>query len=243
MRVLVIRPEPAASKTAHLLKQRGHEPVLFPMSQVTCVPVDWNTDIVQWAGTIFTSANAVNCLHSDNLPDQNIFKKPTFTVGRTTELAARQKGFEKVYCGDGDGAKLSEEILKQVRSNNLKIENDSALLYLTTNDRTPTLEQNLASAGINVRPKINYRVDANYDQKHLEHLGIDGNISVILFYSAKSVQRFFKSLEQSEAQLFTSTRYGCLSSHIASHIPAEYSDKITVAKEPKEHHLLATIDR
>lgn len=245
MRVLVTRAEPAASKTAEKLHKLGHEPVLFPMSRVTCVCGKWMDQDDTYCGFIFTSANAITCLSDSDISDMKRSQAPVFTVGQTTQKAALNAGLQRVVCAHGNGAQLAELIISSVQAQQLSPTQQRPLLYLTTQDRTKTLEQALSEAQIFVKPEIIYQVTSDFSQSDFERLGQATDpaqrIDMVMFYSAKAVQRFFKSLTLSGKELFTSARYGCLSSHIASHIPEPYADRTCVAIAPEEHHLLAII--
>lgn len=240
MRVLVTRPQPAADHTAEILRAAGHRPIVFPLSRIEYLPVD-GSELSPATGVIFTSENAVKSLKTcpDMPPD--FLKQPTFTVGKKTEKAARDLGFQTVSCADGDGEQLAHLIIRFLSDGQIIRKQDQPLLYLTQEDRTPKLEQILAKHQIAVKPIMAYQVQSDYAQDAFEKIGAANDIDMVLFYSTSAAQRFFQSLSQSNIKLFTSARYGCLSFAIASHISKEFSDRIVVAEQPKEHHLLKAI--
>lgn len=240
MRVLVTRPQPAADHTAEKLRASGYRPIVFPLSRVEYVVVD-GTELSPASGVIFTSENAVKSLQKSSDVPPDFLTHPIFTVGKKTEKAAKDLGFQTVFCADGDGEQLAHLIIRVLVDGQIILKQDQPLLYLTQEDRTPKLEQILAKNQIAVKSIITYQVQPDYVQDQFEKIGAANEIDMVLFYSASAAQRFFQSLSQSNIKLFTSARYGCLSFAIASRIPKEFSDRIVVAEQPKEHHLLMAI--
>lgn len=245
MRVLVTRPEPAASATADKLRALGHIPIIFPMTKVEPILFELpKLDAI--SGVIFTSANAVLSLRQfwddeGSVDRANLLKKPAFTVGKKTEQAAKNLGFINTHCADGDGAQLAHLIVRNFSDEHKRENAEILLLYVTRKDRTPTLEEILNENHIKVHPLISYQVRPNFSQDDFEKLGAQDDIDRVLFYSADSARRFFASVSQSHIQLFASSRYVCLSAPIAANIPVEFSDRIVIAEEPKEHHILKMI--
>lgn len=97
MRVLVTRPEPAASATAARLAGLGHEAVAVPLLRIRAL--DWAWPEPAPAALAVTSANAFAALGP--LPEI-----PLFAVGATTAAAARAHGVPDVRVGPGDAARL-----------------------------------------------------------------------------------------------------------------------------------------
>ena len=97
--VLITRPEPDASETAHRVAALGFEPVVGPVlrlqqGQLTCQ--------TRFDAILLTSRNAVPAL-----PDW-YRDVPILAVGRATAARAREAGFRTVHDADGDAASLAD---------------------------------------------------------------------------------------------------------------------------------------
>ncbi|HEX7873883.1 MAG TPA: uroporphyrinogen-III synthase [Sphingobium sp.] len=96
--VLVLRPEPGASRTAKALREAGFLPILYPLYEIE--PVDWTPpDPAGIDAILITSANAVRQAGPGMA---RFLSKPLFAVGAATAAAARQAGFLSVTVGGGD---------------------------------------------------------------------------------------------------------------------------------------------
>lgn len=97
MRVLVTRPEPAATATAARLARLGHEAIVAPLLTVRALEWEWPEMPVE--ALAVTSANAFAGLRA--LPEL-----PLFAVGDATAAAARRHGVRDVRAPGGDVAAL-----------------------------------------------------------------------------------------------------------------------------------------
>ena len=58
VRILVTRPQPGAADTASVLRARGHEPIIAPLSEIELLSeVDANRG--PWTAIVLTSANGL----------------------------------------------------------------------------------------------------------------------------------------------------------------------------------------
>ncbi len=98
MRVLVTRPEPAASRTAARLRALGHEAIVAPL----LIPhaVAWALPPGDWQAVAFTSASAP-ALAGDRAALAHL---PAYAVGEATAAAARAAGFTDVRSARGDAS-------------------------------------------------------------------------------------------------------------------------------------------
>ena len=95
-RVLVLRPEPAASKTVAAARKLGLEAEAIPLFEVE--PVPWDLpDVTGFDGLLLTSANAIR--HGGNRI-RDLRGLPVYAVGETTAEAARNEGFDIASVGD-----------------------------------------------------------------------------------------------------------------------------------------------
>jgi len=98
MRVLVTRPEPAASRTAARLRELGHEAIVAPL--LIPRPLDWAVPPGKWQAVAFTSASAA-ALAGDL---SALALLPAYAVGEATAAAARDAGFTQVRSARGDAS-------------------------------------------------------------------------------------------------------------------------------------------
>ena len=99
MRVLVTRPEPAASRTAARLRALGHAVVVAPLLVPRAVP--WSVPPGGWQAVAFTSASGPDL--SGNVL-RSLIHLPAYTVGEATAAAAREAGFIDVRPARGDAS-------------------------------------------------------------------------------------------------------------------------------------------
>jgi uroporphyrinogen-III synthase len=102
VRVLILRPEPGASRTAAAAAALGLDPVTAPLFEVKAMswrpPPLWAYDAV-----ILTSANAV-LAGGDKLTE--MLDAACYAVGESTAQAALEAGFADMRTGPSDGAAL-----------------------------------------------------------------------------------------------------------------------------------------
>ena len=119
-RVLVLRPEPGASATAKLARERGLDATSAPLFEVE--PVAWKApDAGSFDGLLLTSANAVR--HAgEGLRELRGLK--AYAVGEATAEAVREAGFDIAATGDEGVDRLLGSL-----------ESDLKLLHLCGEDR------------------------------------------------------------------------------------------------------------
>jgi uroporphyrinogen-III synthase len=140
MRILITRPEPAASRTAAKLATLGHEALVVPL--MTARPLDWTPPTEVADAIAFTSALALE--HGG--PELQAFHHlPAYAVGEATAAAARAAGFRDVRAGSADAAVL----FATAAGDGIR-----TLLHLAGRDRIAT-----APAGLIVIVRELYAVD------------------------------------------------------------------------------------
>ncbi len=104
MRPLVIlRPEPAASRSADLARAMGLEVRVLPLFALELVP--WSApDPANFDGLVLTSANAVR-LGGNEL--RKLLALPVHAVGAATAAAAREAGFSVASIGEGGARSMA----------------------------------------------------------------------------------------------------------------------------------------
>jgi uroporphyrinogen-III synthase len=112
--LIILRPEPGASRSAARAEALGLKPRLMPLFVV--VPVEWTApDPADYDGLILTSANAVR-YGGEEL--QKLKALPVYAVGEATAALAREAGFDVIHIGDGGSA-------------GMRLPSDKRLLHLT----------------------------------------------------------------------------------------------------------------
>ena len=100
--LVILRPEPGASRTAARAEAMGLSVQLMPLFAV--VPLDWKApDPGDFDGLILTSANAVR-YGGEEL--QKLKGLPVHAVGEATAAVARTAGFDVVSVGEGGSSKM-----------------------------------------------------------------------------------------------------------------------------------------
>jgi len=104
--VLVLRPDPAAARTAARVAAMGREPLCYPL--FVLAPLDWTPpDPSGFDAVLVSSANAMR-LGGAGL--SALTGLPAFAVGEASARAARDAGFGPVRVGGGDLAATIPEI-------------------------------------------------------------------------------------------------------------------------------------
>ncbi|MBW8299734.1 MAG: uroporphyrinogen-III synthase [Hydrogenophaga sp.] len=241
MRVLVTRPEPAASRTAAELRRRGHEPLLLPLAVA-----EHDVDILAaalarpHAAIAVTSAEAIRALHA--LPDlpPEFFDMACFAVGESTASAAWNLGFRSVVAGDNNGTTLARMIAGQTGP---AFSPDRPLIYLAGSPRASGFETELAALEVPVEICECYRMRplAPSSSEIKQVLGTDP-VDVILLYSSESARRLFDlPLPKSSQALLAGARILCLSKKIAGVVPEPLRSRTQVAPAPTEASLLSLL--
>lgn len=230
-RVLVTRPEPAASATARRLEAAGFSPIILSLSQTRPLLVDAAAFPDHMNAVAVTSANAVR--HAPAELIAALSARRCFAVGKKTAKAAQDAGFRLVTEGPGDAVGLAAMIAAELPLN-------ARIAYLTGRVRLPDFEQRLAEAGY--RPHIVETYDTCFIDQSAETLSAlpkDGPVDAVLLYSAKAAEAF-SSLAKHDSRL-SSARCLCLSGRVADALQGAQSDRIFVADEPSEEALMALL--
>lgn len=118
--VVILRPEPAASRTADRAKAMGLGARKLPLFEL--VPIDWTApEPDRFDALLLTSANALRCGGPEL---EKVMHLPVHAVGPETAEAARAAGF--IVASVGDGGLLG-----------MSIPSGKRLLHLAGKDRIP----------------------------------------------------------------------------------------------------------
>jgi uroporphyrinogen-III synthase len=232
MRVLVTRPQPAASRTAERLRAMGHEPVVLPLSKIVAVGPDQNAVPDAAEAVAITSANAI--IHAPAELLRRVAPLPCYCVGAQTGTAALRHGFEDVRVADGDGLALANRLA-------VSIARPASILYLCGRQRRPELEAALVETGFHVTAVETYdTIKHELSPVDLADLAA-APVGAVLVYSpnsAAAIRRLTRTPGLEAA--FAQARFLCLSARIAVSLDAP-EHLIRVAAKPTEGALLALL--
>ncbi|WP_027037390.1 uroporphyrinogen-III synthase [Mesorhizobium ciceri] len=233
LRVLVTRPEPGASRTAHRLEETGFQPVLLPLTETKALPVAAALIPDDAVAVAVTSANAMR--HAPEEVIATLAALPCHAVGKRTAQAARQAGFFSVREGAGDAAALADSLAADFSG--------KTIVYLCGRVRFPAFEQRLKTAGVRVHAVETYDTLAvGYsDEVILERLS-GQPADAILLYSAKAASAMQTLAKRPALRvLFEKTWVFALSTRIAAAFDDAASERIRIAAQPDEEALLALL--
>ncbi|OQP86981.1 hypothetical protein BTR14_08610 [Rhizobium rhizosphaerae] len=246
MRVLVTRPAPACARTAARLAERGHHPILLPLTEARHDAAAVEAALSQpFRALALTSGEAVAALSI--LPDaaSAIGARPVFCVGAATARAARTLGLSQVITGPGDGEGLAHEILARETLARSSIaarqaEGAPSLLYLAGRPRAPAFEAALAEAGLAVVTVEAYAMQAcPIDAGRLRAALVGQAPQAALFYSREAPLRL-AALAAEQALVPAFCRILCMSPRVADAVPAAWGP-VLVPPSPDEDTLLALL--
>lgn len=238
MRVLVLRPEPAATRTARKLAALGHQTVVLPLSRP-----EHDIDALRGALAERHSAIAITSAEVARLfakvgedLDRHLLTT-VFSVGQASARAAGDAGFRTVLTPGGDGKDLANMIIGHCRDFGMPAE---PILYLAGTPRAPGFERRLRDAGIPFRTVECYHMVPLIPRRTETEAALLRPVpDAVLLYSRESARTFFELspfLEMPER--FLSTLMLCLSANVAKAIPQRFAALTVIARAPNEETLL-----
>jgi len=233
LRVLVTRPEPGASRTAQRLQETGFQPILLPLTETVALAVDAGLVPDDAVAVAITSANAVRLATKELIAA--FAALPCHAVGTRTAEAARKAGFSSVSEGPGNAEALADNLAGDFSG--------KTIVYLCGRVRFPAFEQELKTAGVQVRAVETYDTLAvDYpDEAILERLS-GQPADAVLLYSAKAAAAMQILTKQPALQgLFEKTSFFALSARIAAAFEDTANERIRIAAQPDENALLALL--
>lgn len=243
MRVLVTRPEPAATRTGERLRALGAEPVLLPVSEMVAAPEALaDLDPARFRGVVVTSARVADVLGakaSSRVVD-GLRPLPAYAVGEATGAALRGLGFADVRVAGGTAEHLAAMLMAEAggaRGGS----GARPLLYLAGEPRSPRLKAALAVAGLPVEIRVVYRMAARAMAAHVMRAALfDPPAAAVLLYSRETAALFFGLLDRHGlADALLPMRILCLSGQVAEAVPAGLAGRIEIAAAPDEAGLFA----
>ncbi|MEW9805868.1 uroporphyrinogen-III synthase [Mesorhizobium sp. ZMM04-5] len=233
-RVLITRPQPAASHTAQRLAKLGFEPITLPLQEMLPVPVAPLAIPVEGAAVAVTSANAVRHASRDIL--DRLCGLPSFGVGAATAACMREAGFTRVLEGGGDAEMLADRIIAS--------RPPGPIVYLCGRIRRPAFENRLSSAGFTVAAFETYDTApvVRSREQILDAVG-GGPIDQVLIYSAFAAAEMVRLMARPELRdSFEHAELLCISARTAGVLAGGGHRGTRVASEPTEAALLSLLE-
>lgn len=230
-RVLVTRPEPAASSTAVQLAALGFEPVVLPLSRtvsLTVPAIDGGVDFVA-----VTSANALR--HASEAVLGRLRSIPCFAVGDRTARAAASAGFAEVTAANGDVGALIALLAQRAKRG-------GRIAYLCGRVRRPDFEVSGLYHGWDITPIGTYdTLGLLPSNAEIEQVADAKPVDYVLVYSVKAAEALNELLDQPAATKWLNLAvFCCLSSRIADALGVDKA-RIRVAARPEQDALLAVL--
>ena len=145
MHILLTRPLEDSHELILRFQKLGHDISHLPLIKIEKKNHE-KLNFSDYRGIVFTSSNSINFLDTKSI-DKKI---NCFCVGSATEKKALSKGFLNVYSANGSVSNLKELILQYYNSS------DGKLLYVSGEQISINLDQELISEGYSVERIINY---------------------------------------------------------------------------------------
>jgi uroporphyrinogen-III synthase len=237
MRILVLRPEPAASRTRDALSALGHEAIRLPLSQAKHDLTATRKALGEPHSAIAVTSAEIARL-SGRLGDG--LATTVFAVGQASAAAMRAAGFPTVLAAGGDGESLAAMIAAHYRKTGVP---DAPLLYLAGNPRAPGFESRLREAGIPFRTVEAYRMTPLTPAKaDIEAALLAPLPDAVLLYSRESALAFFRLPPIHETpERFQSVHLLCMSRNVAAAVPRRFAANVSIAAAPDEKSLFALL--
>lgn len=180
-RVLILRPEPGAGRTAQAVARLGLEAVAHPLFAPQAL--DWTPPVAaDFDALLMTSAHAAR-LTGPALAAYRAL--PAYAVGEATAAALRAQGFDRVVAGDGDASAIAARIAD---------DGHRAVLHLAGTTVAP-----IAAGSLNITRIAVYSMASLPPNPALLRAAVPG--SVLLVHSPRAGERL-------AAQIPTAVRAG-----------------------------------
>jgi len=232
MHILLTRPLEDCSEIILKFKSLGHQVSHLPLLNIDKVNYD-EINFLDYAGIIFTSANAVKFLDVKRI-DKKLL---CFCVGSVTEKKARSVGFQNVIAAEGNVANLKELVLQNFNQKSGK------LIYVSGEIVSVDLDQQLLKEGYNVKRIVNYRTNHNekFDENFIKELKTNMP-DMVYVYSQNSALSFLKFIKIYQLEnLWMNTNLMCIGEKTSSILNEIKWKKIFLFNPGEEEYLLYKI--
>ena len=232
MHILLTRPLEDCLEMILKFKSLGHQVSHLPLLTVNKLKYE-EIKFSDYGGIIFTSANALKFLNLDKI-DKNIM---CFCVGNITEKKARSAGFQNTIAAAGNVMNLKELILQNYETKN------KSLLYISGEQISVNLDQQLLKEGYSVKRIINYKVSHNqkFDGNFIKELKIN-TPDMVYIYSQNSASSFLNFIKIYQIEnVWMDTNLMCIGEKTSSILNEIKWKKIFLFNPGEEEFLLYKI--
>ena len=232
MHILLTRPLEDSQELILRLQHHGHKISHMPVIRIEKKSYE-NLNFSNYKGIIFTSSNSIKFLDV-KLVDKKI---NCFCVGSKTEKNARNNGFLNVYSAEGNVRNLKELILQNFNSS------DGKLLYISGDQISVNLDQELISEGYSVKRIINYvaKPVKKIDETFIDKLKVKMP-DIVFVYSQNSAINFLNIIKNYQlVDLWMETNLMCIGEKTSSILNEIKWKKIFLFNPGEEEFLLYKI--
>ena len=232
MRALITRPQEDAADLAAALSDRGIEPLIEPLLQITPVAgASIDNDGVQ--AVLFTSANGVRAFASVS-PRRDL---PAYTVGDGSAAAAKLAGFTRIESAGGDVNALASLVCDRLKPE------DGAVFHAAGSVTAGDLAGRLEEAGFTVRRVALYAAAPATALSPETRMNLTlGGIDMVLLFSPRTATTFAQLWRQAGAPSLEGVCAICLSAAVAREVGDLSWRDVFIAERPDLPSLLALVD-
>jgi uroporphyrinogen-III synthase len=231
MRLLLLRPELDARRTAAALRALGHDVVTAPLMRIEAVS-DLRIGARPWAAILVTSANAARAIAA-HARTMQLRALPVFAVGQQSARTMNAAGFANVSSVDGDVRAMATFVARNSPG--------SPLLYLAGEDRSGDLAGALRDRGFEVETVIVYRAIAETNFPFMAADALVAGLDGVLHFSRRSAETYIALSRKSRLEGALKPIQFCLSEQVAEPLRRAGAASIRIAPRPTEAALLELI--
>ncbi len=215
--VLITRPEPEASDFAEMMRNRGLNPIVFPVIEYQEVATEYD-DVENYSSLVFTSAEAVRVFAKNS----NIRDKTIYTVGDKTAEEAHVVGFTDVYSACGNSTTLMHLVEEKT--------NNNSIIHLCSAD-TPEAAWTR---------KVIYQSNFVHEIMGSVNVAIKENqIDFVTLLSAKTAESFIEFIKNNNLDNYLANMEAvCISSNVQKVAKTATWKNISVSNMPTEVSML-----
>tara|TARA_Y100000590_G_scaffold224825_1_gene254218 strand:+ start:1673 stop:2371 length:699 start_codon:yes stop_codon:yes gene_type:complete len=232
MHILLTRPLEDCKDLIIKFKSLGNTVSHLPVIQIQKINYD-EINYSNFKAIVFTSANAIKNLNILNI-DKKIY---CFCVGSATERIVKEKGFQNVFCAEGNVNNLKEIIIQNFDQ---KLGN---ILYVSGELVSYNLDKELILEGYSVKRVITYKVIhiEEISEEFVKELKLSIP-DIVFIYSENSARSYLNILKKYNLlNNWMNTNLMCLGNKASSVLNEIKWKKIFIFNPGEEEFLLYKI--
>lgn len=232
--ILVTRPRVQGELFMQELTDRGYASYSEPVFVIRPLAFQ-GPDLASYQGLIFTSANALS-LYARQTTERDI---PLYVVGKQTQEAAYDFGFQAVFCAHGNAAKLAKYIDER------RLDKAVPLLHVRAVHVAYPLQEALQQKGYAVEPLMVYDTDQlKVLSKECQAALREGPFEAVTFFSRRTAETFLKLIQDAGLEdVLGGIKALCLSKSMLQCVRPELWQGVYVAAQPDRTGMLNLIAR